>query len=113
MMKAAGYLCKAQGKTDQGTIRGNRYGISRAARAPEWATLSEKQLHIMGRLIADVHDNLTVKYGELYNRRRALKQELDKTQNGTKARHIIGRQLQTIREKISPYRLSPVSTRYC
>jgi hypothetical protein len=100
MMKAAGYLCKAQGKSDQGTIRGNRYGISEAARAPEWATLDEKQLHIMGRLIADVHDHLTVKYGELYNRRRALKQNLDQIPKGTKARHIIGRQLQTIREKI-------------
>jgi hypothetical protein len=54
----------------------------------------------MGRLNADVHDHLTVKYSELYNRRRALKQDLDKVPKGSKARHIIGRQLQTIREKI-------------
>ena len=101
MMKAAGYLCKAQGKNDQGTIRGNRYGISAAARAPAWATLGEKQLHIMGRLIADVHDHLTVKYGELYNRRRALKTKMDAIPKGQKARHIIGRQLQTVREKIA------------
>jgi hypothetical protein len=100
MMKAAGYLCKAQGKNDQGKIRGNRYGISAPARAPAWETLGEKQLHIMGRLIADVHDHLTHKYGELYNRRRALKKNLDQIPKGTKARHIVGRQLQTIREKI-------------
>jgi len=100
MMKAAGYLCKAQGKSDQGTIRGNRYGISAAARAPEWATLGEKQLHIMGRLIADVHDHLTHKYGELYHRRRALKENLDKIPKGTKARHKVGYQLQQIREKL-------------
>lgn len=101
MMKAAGYLCKAQGKSDQGEIRGNRYGISAAARAPAWETLAEKQLHIMGRLIADVHDHLTVKYGELYNKRRALRANMDKAPKGTKVRHILGRQLQTVREKIA------------
>ncbi|CAA0081231.1 Uncharacterised protein [Zhongshania aliphaticivorans] len=101
MMKAAGYLCKAQGKNDQGTIRGNRYGISAAARAPDWATLAEKQLHIMGRLIADVHDHLTVKYGELYNKRRALKQRMDEAPKGTKKRYSLGHRLQRVRQRIA------------
>lgn len=100
MMKAAGYLCKAQGKNDQGEIRGNRYGISAAARAPDWATLSESQLHIMGRLIADVHDHVTTKFGDLYNRRRALNDKLQTAEKGSKHRHFLGRQLQSVREKI-------------
>lgn len=110
MMKAAGYLCKAQGKNDQGQIRGNRYGISAAARAPEWATLEEKQLHVMGRLIADVHDHLTVKYGHLYNQRRALKTNLDQFKKGSKTRQILGRKLRTVRKELE--QLPIVASKY-
>ncbi|MBQ0780903.1 MAG: hypothetical protein KBT79_08875 [Thalassolituus oleivorans] len=101
MMKAAGYLCKAQGKTDQGRIRGNRYGISAEARAPDWVTIDEKQLHIMGRLIADVHDHLTTRYAREYQLKRTLKRELDNAQKGTRLRHIIGKQLEQVRKVIS------------
>lgn len=110
MMKAAGYLCKAQGKSDQGEIRGNRYGICAAARAPEWATLTEVQLHIMGRLIADVHDHLTTKYGEQYRQRRALREKLDAAPKGSKARHMFGRQLQNVRRQLE--KLPIVASKY-
>ena len=36
MAKAAGYLSKGAGQSDQGEIHGNRYGISADARAPDW-----------------------------------------------------------------------------
>lgn len=101
MMKAAGYLCKAQGKSDQGQIRGNRYGISAAARAPEWETLAETQLHIMGRLIADVSDHLTTQHGADYQQRNQLRASLDKAEKGSKARRIIGRQLEKVRKKLA------------
>ena len=110
MMKAAGYLCKAQGKSDQGEIRGNRYGICAAARAPEWATLSETQLHIMGRLIADVHEHLTQRHGEDYRRRKVLAQHLEKAPKGSKTRHAVGKALQRVRRKLE--KLPIVASKY-
>ncbi len=97
MMKAAGYLCKAQGKTDQGTIRGNRYGMSAEARAPDWVTIEESQLHAMGLLIADVHDYITTRYASEYQLRKTLKQNLDNAPKGSKARFIIGKKLESVR----------------
>lgn len=70
--KAIGYLCKAQGKSDQGEVRGNRYGISAAARAPGWETLSKTQIDCMGQLISDVYDHLTVTHGPDYRERKKL-----------------------------------------
>jgi hypothetical protein len=102
MMKAAGYLCKAQGKDDQGEVRGNRYGMSAAARAPEWETISETQLHIMGKLIADVEQHMSEKYGHLYNGRRALKKKVDSLPKGSTLRYAAGRTLAKIREQIKP-----------
>lgn len=80
MAKAAGYLSKAAnagpegraqgveaGKVDeatgellldQGPIRGNRYGISQPARAPDWYELGEESReawHVMGYLIKRAH----------------------------------------------------------
>jgi len=112
MMKAAGYLCKAQGKSDQGSIRGNRYGISAGARAPEWETIEEKQLHIMGALIADVADHLTHKYGELYNKRKALKSSLETVDavSMRDLRRYVGKQLEKTRNLINE--IPVVATRY-
>ncbi|WP_269618479.1 rolling circle replication-associated protein [Zhongshania sp. BJYM1] len=112
MMKAAGYLCKAQGKSDQGSIRGNRYGISAGARAPDWETIEESQLHIMGALIADVADHLTHKYGDLYNKRKALKNSLETVDAVTMRdlRRYVGKQLEKTRDLINE--IPVVATRY-
>ncbi len=72
MAKAAGYLCKASGKEDQGVVIGNRYGISEKARAPEWEKIGEGQLHIMGQLIADVYDHMTELHGEDFQLRKRM-----------------------------------------
>ena len=102
MIKAAGYLCKAQGKTDQGTVRGNRYGMSAAARAPAWVTIEEKQLHIMGALIADLHQYITEKHGEDYGRRKALKTKLENVpKKAKKHRRHLGRELEKVRERLN------------
>lgn len=56
LAKAAGYMNKgAEG--DQGVVIGNRYGISASARAPKWEKIGEGQLHIMGQILADLHDH--------------------------------------------------------
>jgi len=102
MMKAAGYLCKAQGKADQGSVRGNRYGMSAEARAPAWVTIEEKQLHIMGALIADLHQHITEKYGDLYRERKQLKASLERVPRGQVAlRRKIGRRLERVRKHLS------------
>lgn len=100
MMKAAGYLTKAQGKADQGRIRGNRYAISKPARAPDWVTVQEWQLHAMGRLIADVHQHMTEVHGEDYRLRAQLAKRLDAAPKGSQLRAAIGRKLEAVRARL-------------
>lgn len=85
MAKAAGYLCKAQGRDDQGTVKGNRYSISSTARAPGWELIAIKQLGIMGRLIRDVYDSMQEKHGALYAERQRLNREREKVREKAKA----------------------------
>lgn len=89
--KAAGYLCKAQGASDQGEVRGNRYGISESARAPGWETLTKTQLDCMSQLIADIYDHLTVKHGPDYQQRAKLnRQRQGLLDRGREARKLTG-----------------------
>jgi hypothetical protein len=112
MLKAAGYLSKAAGASDQGPVRGNRYGMSAEARAPDWVTLEEKQLHIMGKLIADVHQHLTEKYEAQYQQQRVLKAKRDRVPKERKAwRRTIGKQLEKIRRELE-LRCPVVASKY-
>lgn len=101
MAKAAGYLTKSEGTDTQGRVRGNRYGISESARAPDWVTIGKSQLHAMGQIIADVYDHLTIKYGAQYRERKQLKETLDRTPKENKwSREQIGKRLQEVREQL-------------
>lgn len=101
MAKAAGYLSKAADQSDQGTVQGNRYGISKTARAPAWVQINHSQLHAMGQLIYDVYDHLTVKYGNEYKERRALNDTLESVpKEEKKTRAKIGERLAKVRNKI-------------
>lgn len=101
MAKAAGYLTKAQDAPDQGLVRGNRYGISETARAPDWVTVSKEQLHAMGQLIFDVYDHLTVQHGDKYQKRKRLNKALSDTpKNDKAARKRIGEKLAEVRAEI-------------
>lgn len=100
MAKAAGYLCKAQGKNDQGTIRGNRYNISASARAPDWVCVGRYQLGRMGFLISEAAEVFEEKFGHIRKKREKLKKKLtvsagkDRQKVGAileKARKVIGR----------------------
>jgi hypothetical protein len=125
MAKAAGYLTKAQGATDQGEIRGNRYGISTDARAPEWALVGRYELGIMGHLIADVYDFFGFKYGPKIKLRRKLNEALSvakaaanelkevkqrQTPEQVTRRAKIGQKLQKVRAEINE--LPAVSSKY-
>ncbi len=101
MAKAAGYMTKGE-DGNQGKVRGNRYGISEVARAPDWVTIGQKQLHAMGQIIADVYDHLTKKNGDDYRRRKELNKKLEETpKTATATRHEIGQRLQAVREKLN------------
>ena len=59
MAKAAGYMTKAEGRTDQGTVRGNRYGISKPSRASEWLQVGRYELGCVFRPIMNTHSGAT------------------------------------------------------
>ncbi len=112
--KAAGYLCKAQGQSDQGEVRGNRYGISESARAPGWETITKTQLDCMSQLIADIYHHLTVKHGPDYRERSQLnrarqslleKAKVDRKKTGkTRAADWITRQRKKIESRLEKVR---------
>ncbi len=77
MAKAAGYISKANGQSDQGIVTGNRYAISKRARAPEWYTIGTFELGVMGHLIRDVYDHITTKHEAIFAERKRLNQARD------------------------------------
>lgn len=102
LAKAAGYLSKATGQSDQGKVRGNRYGISSTARAPSWVTITEAELGVMGKLITDMHERATDKWGPLYQEKAKLKKQLEATPKCEKERrHMLGAQLEKARQLIA------------
>lgn len=101
MAKAAGYLTKGK-QEDQGRVKGNRYGISKNARAPGWFTIQETELNVMGKLIAEMNEMMMAKYGQTYGAREHLKRELENCPKSDKKRRLkIGRSLQKLRTKIN------------
>jgi gluconate kinase len=96
MAKAAGYMSKAKGNDNQGYVKGNRYGISEIARAPDWITIEEKALHSMGMLIAEVNDHTTQRHGEKFRQSKLLTKE-----ERQKALAAIGNKLAQVRKKIA------------
>jgi len=99
MAKAAGYLCKAQGKNDQGTIKGNRYNISKTARAPDWVCVGRYQLGRMGFLISEAAEVFDEKFGYVKKKRDGLKRKLEKSVGPE--RHKIGALLEKTRKQLS------------
>ena len=99
--KAAGYLSKSQGKTDQGEIRGNRYGISSRARAPGWIECERHQVGMMGWLLAEAHEAWNRKHGPKIQQREQLKRQLDKATTPAH-RQKIGKILEGVRAKLEP-----------
>jgi hypothetical protein len=99
MAKAAGYLCKAQGKSDQGTITGNRYNISKSARAPDWVCVGRYELGKMGFLLSEASAVFDEKFGHIRKKRDHQKRQLEKAQGP--ARHKIGAILEKTRKTLA------------
>jgi len=81
LMKALQYLAKAAGGSDQGTIKGNRYAISSAARAPEWETVSTFAWAKLGQLIEVARMQQNRERKPLEQKRDFLKEKLLKIEN--------------------------------
>lgn len=96
MAKAAGYLCKAQGKSNQGTVSGNRYNISKSARAPDWVCIGRYELGRMGFLLSEASENFEDKFGHFKNQRDRLREQ-HKTAQGVD-RIKIGKRLEKTRQ---------------
>lgn len=101
MAKAAGYMTKGANQGDQGNVKGNRYGISKNARAPGWYTVSESELGVMGKLISEMHDTYKEKYSDLLIQRNLLRKTLENCPKHKNKRQSIGKKLQAVRNKIS------------
>lgn len=99
LMKALQYLAKAAGASDQGTVYGNRYGISKSARAPEWETLYTFAWAALGQMIerARMKQNRTRKPME--QKRDYLKKQLEEASD-KKQKNAIFTALQKVREKL-------------
>lgn len=111
MAKAAGYLTKANDQPDQGMVRGNRYGISKAARAPLWAVIDEQELGAMGLIIAELHDFMQHKYGDLYRNRAMLNRERNATpKSQTWRRNKLAEKLAGVRKQIA--KIPVVASKY-
>lgn len=104
MAKAAGYLTKGQGATDQGIVRGNRYGISKSARAPGWSVVGIYENGILGSMVRDVYEHFTYQYGDKMAQREYLKkrlEETEKTELAAPERKRIGNALEKIRAELN------------
>lgn len=106
MAKAAGYMTKGQtdeeGNSSQGKVRGNRYGISAEARAPEWEIVGIYENGLMGTLIRDVYDHFVFAHGNKIQQRNRLKEMLaDTPKDDTKKRQRIGRALENLRAQLN------------
>ena len=94
-------MTKANGQDDQGEVTGNRYGISKVSRAPEWEPFAQSELGTMGKLITEMHKMTMLAYGHLFEERDRLKHELtvfSKEHKGT--RIAIGKKLEKVRSLI-------------
>jgi len=111
LAKAAGYLSKANGESEQGPVKGNRYGISRDSRAPDWVQVGRYEMGIMGSLIADTHDYFSALYGGHFAKRARLKKALDETpKQNKKQRFRIGKALGKVRKALN--RLPAIASKY-
>ncbi len=99
LMKALQYVAKAASGSDQGTIYGNRYGISKSARAPGWVTLYSFAWHVAGKLIENARMKQTRNRKPLEDQREYLKQQLKAAKTGSQ-KNAIQRALEKCRENL-------------
>jgi hypothetical protein len=79
LLKAIGYTTKAgEEESEQGEIRGNRYGISKTARAPEWEAVSSYEWGCMGYLFGMVQDRIAANRAQAANELKSARAKIGK-----------------------------------
>lgn len=99
LMKALQYVAKATGASDQGEIKGNRYGISESARAPQWETLYTFAWASLGSLIERARMKQNRIRKPIEQERDELKQQLSQATD-EKQKNAIQRAIERTREKL-------------
>lgn len=83
LLKALGYMTKGAQQVNketgelynnQGIIKGNRYGISKNARAPNWECISEFEAEHMGQVVREIGERICLESSAIKTR---IKQERD------------------------------------
>lgn len=100
MAKAAGYLSKASGESDQGPIRGNRYGMATAARAPGWVPVLAWAWGILGHLMKEARERAAALVSPLRKTREKAKEQLQQAKPRTGAKQRAARLLMKARDAI-------------
>lgn len=77
LLKAVGYLTKGSA-SEQGEIRGNRYGISSSARAPKWQCIGEFYADNFLAILGEMREKLHRKKLKISAQRLACAQQRDK-----------------------------------
>lgn len=77
LLKAVGYLAKGSA-SDQGKIRGNRYGISASARAPKWECIGEFYADNFLAILGELREKLNRKKIKINAQVVACSQQKDK-----------------------------------
>lgn len=103
LLKAVGYLIKGKG-ADQGRIRGNRYGISKSARAPGWDAKLSWDEGVLQSLFNEARDLVSSAAAPHKARRRAAVENISKLNKGratARAKKKLKGVIAAAREKIS------------
>ncbi|WP_411991364.1 hypothetical protein [Agarivorans sp. DSG3-1] len=80
LLKALGYVAKGS-KSDQGEIRGNRYNISKGARAPAWECIASYEAENMTAIINELKDRWNYENRWRFAQIKAKKDEASQAQS--------------------------------
>lgn len=98
--KAAGYLTKGAGEADQGPIRGNRYGISRPARAPGWYHVGSYAWGIFGALMERARESYKARTAPVREVRDQCREKLKTMPKGSAERRKLAATLAAARKRL-------------
>ncbi|MCL1038040.1 hypothetical protein L2750_12860 [Shewanella submarina] len=77
LLKALGYLTKGK-DADQGEIQGNRYSMSKSARAPGWECLSSYHAQNMAAIIGELQEAMQRRFAPIRGQIAAHARQMDK-----------------------------------
>ena len=77
MLKALGYLLKGESESDQGEVKGNRYNISKTARALPWENIANFHAEHMASMIGEIKAKMHNKAKPVLNKIKIANESLN------------------------------------